>query len=102
MKAGFLSLPDDWLALAWCLVSMAACLFLIQAAASTRPRPTRRKVVPAKRVAGKPRLTHSDLDRSPSSTHTVEPYVAAYRLRFSNSHLPVHVPRTPRRPRFGR
>lgn len=101
MNPTFLSLPDDWLALAWCFVTMTVCLLLIHAAASIRPRPTRRNVAPAKQTTGCLRATRTSLDRSPSM-HGVEPYVAAYRLRFSNSRLPVRAPRMRLRPWLGR
>ena len=101
MSPGFLSLPDDWLALAWCFVTVTVCLLLIQAAASIRPRPTRRNVAHAKGTTGYQLATRPNFDRS-ASMQGVELYVAAYRLRFGNSQLPVHVARMRLRQWFGR
>jgi hypothetical protein len=98
MNPSFLSLPDDWLALAWCLVTTVACLLLIQFATLIRPRSMSREVAPTKRImTGRRLATRPNPDRS-APIQGVELYVAAYRLRFGNSQSPVHASRMRRRP----
>ena len=93
MNPSFLSLPDDWLALAWCLVTMVACLLLIQFATLIRPRSMPGEVAPTKRI-----MTGRRLATRSASMQGVELYVAAYRLRFGNCQSPVHASRMRRRP----